>query len=173
VAWVRERTIPNERPPLVGKVFAGRGCHMVGVTGPYGRIRGFLDRSRYCFFQVAPQLYSWGWVDPVLFCSTVPKITLPFKRSQARSKLVLNFSVYSWYTFSCYILNFPVAKKKRHSFSPCIVINFLSFIIWVQTELKHSRHSLALMGDEFVATKSCDSERNALSNEERSINTSS
>jgi hypothetical protein len=26
---------------------------------------GFLDRSRYCFFQVAPQLCSRGWVDPV------------------------------------------------------------------------------------------------------------
>jgi hypothetical protein len=26
---------------------------------------GFLDRSRYYFFQVAPQLSSRGWVDPV------------------------------------------------------------------------------------------------------------
>jgi hypothetical protein len=24
-----------------------------------------LDRSRYCFFRVAPQLYSRGWVDPI------------------------------------------------------------------------------------------------------------
>jgi hypothetical protein len=45
--------------------FAGRGCHVVSVTDPYGRILGFLDRSRYFFFQVAPQLYSRGWVDPV------------------------------------------------------------------------------------------------------------
>jgi hypothetical protein len=45
--------------------FADRGCHMVSVTDPYGRILGFLDRSRYYFSQVAPQLYSWGWVDPV------------------------------------------------------------------------------------------------------------
>jgi hypothetical protein len=28
-------------------------------------ILGFLDRSRYFFFQVAPQLSSQGWVDPV------------------------------------------------------------------------------------------------------------
>jgi hypothetical protein len=42
-----------------------RGCHVVRVTNPYGRILGFLDRSRYYFFQVAPQLYSRGWVDPV------------------------------------------------------------------------------------------------------------
>jgi hypothetical protein len=27
--------------------FADRGCHVVGVTDPYGRIPGFLDRSRY------------------------------------------------------------------------------------------------------------------------------
>jgi hypothetical protein len=38
---------------------------MVSVTDPYGSILGFLDRSRYFFYQVAPQLYSRGWVDPV------------------------------------------------------------------------------------------------------------
>jgi hypothetical protein len=26
---------------------AVRGCHVVSVTGPYSRILGFLDRSRY------------------------------------------------------------------------------------------------------------------------------
>jgi hypothetical protein len=31
---------------------------VVIVTDPYGRILGFLDRSRYFFYQVAPQLYS-------------------------------------------------------------------------------------------------------------------
>jgi hypothetical protein len=31
---------------------------VVSVTDPYGRILGFLDRGRYFFFQVAPQLYS-------------------------------------------------------------------------------------------------------------------
>jgi hypothetical protein len=25
----------------------------------------FLDRSCYIFFQVAPHLSSWGWVDPI------------------------------------------------------------------------------------------------------------
>jgi hypothetical protein len=48
---VSERTIPTERPPLVGEVVANlsadRGCHVVSVTDPYGRILGFLDRSRY------------------------------------------------------------------------------------------------------------------------------
>jgi hypothetical protein len=45
--------------------FADRGCHVVSVTDLCGRILGFLDRSRYFFFQVAPQFYSWGWVNPV------------------------------------------------------------------------------------------------------------
>jgi hypothetical protein len=31
---------------------------MVSTTDPPGRILGFLDRSRYYFFLVAPQLYS-------------------------------------------------------------------------------------------------------------------
>jgi hypothetical protein len=35
--------------------FEGRVCHVVNVTGPYGRILNFLDRSRYVFLQVAPQ----------------------------------------------------------------------------------------------------------------------
>jgi hypothetical protein len=68
-AWVRERTIPTERPPLVGKLvptFADRGCHVVSVPDSYCRILGFLDRSRHIFFQVAPQFNSRGWVDPVL-----------------------------------------------------------------------------------------------------------
>jgi hypothetical protein len=40
--------------------FADRGCHVISVTDPYGRILGFLDRSRYCFLKVAPHLYSRG-----------------------------------------------------------------------------------------------------------------
>jgi hypothetical protein len=38
---------------------------MVSTTDPYSCILDFLDRSRYFFFQVAPQLYSRGSVDPV------------------------------------------------------------------------------------------------------------
>jgi hypothetical protein len=51
IVWVRERTIPTERPPLVAEIianfFVDRGCHMVSVTDTYCRILGFLDRSRY------------------------------------------------------------------------------------------------------------------------------
>jgi hypothetical protein len=45
--------------------FADRGYRLVSVTNSYGRILGFLDRSRYFFFQVSPQLYSRGRVDLV------------------------------------------------------------------------------------------------------------
>jgi hypothetical protein len=36
---------------------------VVTATDPYGCILGILDRSRYFFFHVAPQLYSGGRVD--------------------------------------------------------------------------------------------------------------
>jgi hypothetical protein len=51
MVWGHERTIPTERPPLVGEVianfFVDRWCHVVSVTDSYGRILSFLDRSRY------------------------------------------------------------------------------------------------------------------------------
>jgi hypothetical protein len=40
VALVRERNIPTERPPLVGKVsatFADRGCRVVSATDSHCR----------------------------------------------------------------------------------------------------------------------------------------
>jgi hypothetical protein len=45
--------------------FADRECRVVSATDTHGRIIGFLKRNCYYFFQVAPQLYSRGWVDPV------------------------------------------------------------------------------------------------------------
>jgi hypothetical protein len=44
---------------------AYRGCHVISLTNSYGRILGFLHRSRYFFFQVVHQFYSRGWMDPV------------------------------------------------------------------------------------------------------------
>jgi hypothetical protein len=45
--------------------FADRGSHVFSMMDPCGRILSFLDRSCYFIFQVAPWLYSRGWVDPV------------------------------------------------------------------------------------------------------------
>jgi hypothetical protein len=47
------------------RIRADRGCHVASVMDPNGRIHGFPDRSRYFLFQVAPQLHSRGWLDPV------------------------------------------------------------------------------------------------------------
>jgi hypothetical protein len=47
------------------KTFADEGCRVDSVTEPYGRNFGFLGRCSYFFFQVAPQLYLQGWMDPV------------------------------------------------------------------------------------------------------------
>jgi hypothetical protein len=57
----RDRRLSAKLVPTL----ADRGCRVVSSTDPHGRILGFLDRSRYYFFQVAPQLYSRGWVGPV------------------------------------------------------------------------------------------------------------
>jgi hypothetical protein len=45
--------------------FADKGCHVVSVTDPSGRISQFSRQEPLLFYQVAPQLYSRGWVDPV------------------------------------------------------------------------------------------------------------
>jgi hypothetical protein len=37
---------------------------VVIAEDPYGRYLGFIDRNRYVFLQLAPQLYSRGLVDP-------------------------------------------------------------------------------------------------------------
>jgi hypothetical protein len=62
MVWVRERTIPTERPPLVGEVIAS----FCGKRVPRGQRDGRFSRQEpLLFYQVAPQLYSRGWVDPV------------------------------------------------------------------------------------------------------------
>jgi hypothetical protein len=66
-ALVRQRTIPTKRPPLVGVVStsADRGCCVVSATNFHGRQFRFSRPEPLLSFQVAPQLSSRGWVDPV------------------------------------------------------------------------------------------------------------
>jgi hypothetical protein len=61
MVWVRERTIPTQRPPLVGEVRVPRG-QSDGSRRPYSR---FSRQEPLLFYQVAPQLYSRDWVGPV------------------------------------------------------------------------------------------------------------
>jgi hypothetical protein len=68
VAWLQSelyRPCDRRLSAKLVPTFTDTGCHVVSATDPYGRILGFLDRSRYFVFQVAPQLYSRGWVHPV------------------------------------------------------------------------------------------------------------
>jgi hypothetical protein len=68
VVWVRQQAITTSDCRLSAKLvptFVDRGCYVVSAANPYGRNLGFLDRSRCGFFQVAPQLYSRGWVHPI------------------------------------------------------------------------------------------------------------
>jgi hypothetical protein len=53
------------RHDFIKIIVAVIGCHVVRVTDLYGCILNFLDWSRYFFFQVALQLYSRGWANPV------------------------------------------------------------------------------------------------------------
>jgi hypothetical protein len=52
--------------PIVVPTFADRRVLRGQRSGtPMAVNLGFLDRSRYYFYHVIPQLSSWGWVDPV------------------------------------------------------------------------------------------------------------
>jgi hypothetical protein len=73
--------------------FVDRECRVVSATDTHGRILGFLDRSRYFFFQVAPQLYSGGWVDPVpdpLLLRKVSSGTLTTRPQRRSVKCILH-----------------------------------------------------------------------------------
>jgi hypothetical protein len=60
--WPESGSEPSDRRLSAKLVptFVDRERHVVSVTDPYGRILGFLDRSTYFFFLVAPLLYSRG-----------------------------------------------------------------------------------------------------------------
>jgi hypothetical protein len=62
----RERTIPTAacRRSLV-PTFADKGYRVVSATDSHGRILGFLNWRCYFIFQADPQLFSWGWMNPV------------------------------------------------------------------------------------------------------------
>jgi hypothetical protein len=75
-----------------------RGCHVVSVTDPYSRNFDFLDRRRYFFFQVAPQLYSRDWVD---FSGNLvpPEIWIWASGSVAKNSYSLLHSIYKFSSY--------------------------------------------------------------------------
>jgi hypothetical protein len=48
-----ELCVPSDRRLSAKFVptYADRGCRVVSVTDPYGRVLGFLGRNRYFFFE--------------------------------------------------------------------------------------------------------------------------
>jgi hypothetical protein len=73
--------------------FEDRGCHVVSVTDPYGRILGFLDRGRYFFFQVSLELYSRGWVDLVQDLLLLRKSRSAGNRTRTSGSVARNLGV--------------------------------------------------------------------------------
>jgi hypothetical protein len=93
ITLVRERTIPTERLRLSVKLVptsVDRGCLVVNAADPYRSNLDFLDRSRYFFFKVAPQLYSRGWVGPVPDPLLVRKSGSPGNRSRTSGSVARN-----------------------------------------------------------------------------------
>jgi hypothetical protein len=105
-----------------------RVCHVVSVTNPYGSILGFLDRSRYYFFQVAPQYYLRGWVDPVpdllLFFLIAPgnrtrdlricsQELWPLDHRGGQAEIYIH--VYSHVNFECIYFRLKTVVRPKHS----------------------------------------------------------
>jgi hypothetical protein len=106
---------------LSAQLFADRGCHVVSVTNPYVRILAFLDRSGYYFFQVGPQLYSRGWVVPVISLFRI-LISLVFLISHI---LLFIFFLFKFLSFFLSVLFFSTTFL--HFFFP-ILIYFYIFL---------------------------------------------
>jgi hypothetical protein len=98
MALVRKRTIPTERPPLVGEVSAKllrvEGAKWSAQRIPTAVNLRFLDWIRYFFIQVAPQLSSRGRVYPVPDLLLLRKCDRPWNRTRGlwicSQKLCLN-----------------------------------------------------------------------------------
>jgi hypothetical protein len=90
VASVRERTILTEKPPFVDEVSANFCVESWSARRIPTAVISVLDRSRYFFFHVAPQLYSRGWVDPVPNpCHVWPPVTWCTAQNDVGSQLLI------------------------------------------------------------------------------------
>jgi hypothetical protein len=123
VAWVHERTTSTEWPPLVGEVNANIWGKRVscgqsnGSPLPYSQ---FLDRSRYFFFQVAPQLCSRGWLEPVpdplhLTILVAPGIEPGTSGSLARTTRPHSVTIYIYIYIYIYTIYYNNSLLHLHS----------------------------------------------------------
>jgi hypothetical protein len=98
VALARERTIPTERPPGVAWS-AQRIPTVVNL--------GFLDRSRYFFLQVVPQLSSRGWV--------VQYFNAGISYNETTSTIGLVWVEASVTEVGCFGVDWQLAQERAHS----------------------------------------------------------
>jgi hypothetical protein len=120
-AWVRDRRLLAKLVPTFAV-----GCRVVSVTDSYGRILGFLERSRYFFFQVVPQLYFFLSFVGKLHCSCFAMELLSKSKllydwlsvSQSVSQHVLVSSTLVWLATRYYFL------------SECCCLKFAVLFLW-------------------------------------------
>jgi hypothetical protein len=140
VVLVRKRTIPTGRRMLKKLVptIADRGCRVVCATDPHDRILGFLDRSRY-FLQVAPQLYSRGWVDPV-------PDPLLLRKSGSAGNLTRNLWICSQELWPIHHRGGHQKKKNNKNNNPYPVISKLTKWdgVGVSSRLKYAGYSVRI-----------------------------
>jgi hypothetical protein len=150
MVWVHERSIQTERPPLVGEVIA----NFLRIEVPYGQRDGSLrPYSRFSrqepllFYQVAPQLYSWGWVDtvpdPLLFFSGSAGNRTRTSGSVAKNSL-RHENVGESGCIDPPILDLDTSWRWVLSFTPpCSRCSFVRRLVWTQN-LSGSRSLLDL-----------------------------
>jgi hypothetical protein len=115
--------------------FADRGCHgqRDGFLRPYSR---FYRPESLLFYQVAPQLYSRGWVDPVPDPLLLRKSGSAGNRTQTSGSVARN-SEHGWYLSRCRVLC-PLCSLEIPK--PLPELN----VLWVRLPAIVCRHSPAI-----------------------------
>jgi hypothetical protein len=87
--------------------FADRRLSRGEIDGSLQLYSRFLDRSRYFFFQVAPQLYSRSWVDPVpdplllRKSGSAANRTLDFWTTEAVNAIEIKYQIHIFFALRC------------------------------------------------------------------------
>jgi hypothetical protein len=87
-----DRRLPAKSVPTF---FPDSGVSPSQRRMPYGRNLDFLNDSRYLFFQVAHQLYSRGWVDPVPNLLLLRKSGSAWNRTRISGSVIRNYGHYN------------------------------------------------------------------------------
>jgi hypothetical protein len=117
----------------------------------------FLDRSRYFFFEVVPQLYSRGWVDPVPD-PLLRKSGSAGNRTQTSGYVARN-SVWSEHTSTYVTLDVTICVScQRKQASSCCLLHVVSGFAYSLT-LKLARCCLWNVGSHSLDCRTLYSRR--------------